>query len=218
MPSRTSKERQMRVRLAQEAARILAETGSRDFYAAKRKAAEHLGATETRNMPRNTEIEEALMTYLRLFRSEQQPVELQRLRQVAYQAMTFFAEFNPRLVGSVLRGSADANSTVTLHLSANTPEDVDVFLMQHHIPYRSSEQRLRFGVEQYQNMPAYRFLAEETPLEVIVFPVDGPHHAPLSPVDGKPMQRAGLSTVAGLLNNGPVVAAGKQVNREEIRD
>jgi len=208
----------MRARLAQEAARILAETGSRDFYAAKRKAAEHLGATDTRNMPRNTEIEDALLTYQRLFRAEQQPAELHRLRQVAYRAMKFFSDFKPRLVGSVLQGSADENSTITLHLCAGTAEDIDMFLLGHHIPYKTSERRQRFGAEHYQTMPAYRFLAEDTPVEVIVFPVDGPHHAPLSPVDGKPMQRAGLSTVADLLGNGPVVAAGKPESREEIRD
>lgn len=196
-----TREQQMRARLAQEAARILAETGNQDFYAAKRKAAEHLGVADTRNMPRNTEIEEALLTYQRLFRAEQQPAALRRLRRVAYQAMKFFADFRPRLVGSVLRGSADENSTITLHLSAGTVEEVALFLMEHHIPYETGEQRLRFGTEQYQTLPTYRFVAEETPLQVVVFPLDGPHHAPLSPVDGKPMQRASLRAVASLLED-----------------
>ncbi|VAW83329.1 hypothetical protein MNBD_GAMMA14-2230, partial [hydrothermal vent metagenome] len=35
---------QMRVRIAQEAARLMAEQGITDFYVAKRKAARHLGA------------------------------------------------------------------------------------------------------------------------------------------------------------------------------
>lgn len=195
----------MRQRLAQEAAQILAETGSRDFFAAKRKAAEHLDAADTRNMPSNSEIEEALMTYQRLFRAEQQPNELRRLREVARHAMIFFADFKPRLVGSVLRGSADANSTITLHVSAGTTEEIDVFLMEHNIPYKTSERRLRFGVELYHTLPAYRFLAENTPLEVIVFPLDGPHHAPLSPVDGKPMRRAGLNDVEKLLESSQVI-------------
>ena len=81
MAQRNTRERQMRERLAQEAAHILAETGSRDFFAAKRKAAEHLGAVDTRNMPSNKEIEAALMTYQRLFRADHQPQELRRLRQ-----------------------------------------------------------------------------------------------------------------------------------------
>ena len=118
----------MRERLAQEAAQILAETGSRDFFAAKRKAAEHLGAVDTRNMPSNSEIEEALMTYQRLFRADHQPQELRRLRQVALQAMKFFIKYKPRLVGSVLRGTADTNSTVTLHVYAGAVEEMPCHL------------------------------------------------------------------------------------------
>ncbi len=58
-----SRDQQMRVRIAQEAARLMSEEGVQDYYAAKRKAAQHLGAPDTRNMPRNQEVEEALHEY-----------------------------------------------------------------------------------------------------------------------------------------------------------
>jgi hypothetical protein len=199
MAQRNTRERQMRERLAQEAAQILAETGSRDFFAAKRKAAEHLGAVDTRNMPSNKEIEVALMTYQRLFRADRQPQELRRLRQVALQAMKFFTRFRPRLAGSVLRGTADTNSTVTLHVYAGAVEEVGLHLMDNAIPFETADKRLRFGIERYQTLPVYRFLAEETPIEVVVFPLDGSHQAPLSPVDGKSMQRADIAAVEKLL-------------------
>lgn len=201
MAHRNSRERQMRERLAQEAAQILVETGSRDFFAAKRKAAEHLGAMDTRNMPSNKEIEAALMTYQRLFRADRQPQELRRLREVALQAMNFFARFRPRLVGSVLQGTADTNSTVTLHVYAATTEEVGLYLMENGIPFQTADKRLRFGIERYQTLPLYRFLAEETPIEVIVFPLDRPQQAPLSPVDGKSMRRADIATVEKLLSD-----------------
>ncbi len=189
----------MRQRLAQEAAQILMESGNRDFYAAKRKAAEHLDAVDTRNMPSNSEIEEALMTYQRIFRADSQPKVLRKLRQVAVQAMRFFVDFRPRLVGSVLRGTADIHSRVTLHVFAHTPEEVDMFLFHHAIPFETAEKRVRYGGESTVTVPVYRFLAEETPVEVVVFPLDGPHHPPLSPVDGKPMRRADLARVEKLL-------------------
>lgn len=199
MAHRNTRERQMRERLAQEAAQILAETGSRDFFAAKRKAAEHLGAVDTRNMPSNKEIEAALMTYQRLFRADSQPQELRRLRQVALQAMKFFSRYRPRLAGSVLRGTADTNSTVTLHVYAGAMEEVGLHLMENAIPFQTAEKRLRFGIERYQSLPVYRFLAEDTPIEVIVFPLDGSQQPPLSPVDGKSMQRADIAAVEKLL-------------------
>jgi len=199
MAHRNTRERQMRERLAQEAAQILAETGSRDFFAAKRKAAEHLGAVDTRNMPSNKEIEAALMTYQRLFRADSQPQELRRLRQVALQAMKFFSRYRPRLAGSVLRGTADTNSTVTLHVYAGAMEEVGLHLMENAIPFQTADKRLRFGIERHQTLPVYRFVAEDTPIEVIVFPLDGSQQPPLSPVDGKSMQRADIAAVEKLL-------------------
>ena len=99
------RDQQMRTRIAQEAARLMSEEGIQDFYAAKRKAAQHLGAPDTRNMPRNQEVEAALQEYQRLFRGEQQTGHLRVLREAAVQAMRFLAGFKPRLVGSVLSGA-----------------------------------------------------------------------------------------------------------------
>jgi len=199
MSNRNMKAQQMRLRLAQEAAQILLQNGSRDYYAAKHKAAVHLGAADTRNMPSNTEIETALQEYQRIFRADSQPAELHRLRKAALHAMQFFKDFKPRLVGSVLRGTADEHSVVSLHAVATTVEEVDLFLMQYNIPFEMGEKRVRFQPEQIQNLPVYRFVAEDTPIEVVVFPADGPRQPPLSPLDSRPMQRANISELEQLL-------------------
>lgn len=199
MGHKHTKDLQMRQRLAQAAAQILAETGSRDFYAAKRKAALHLGAVDTRNMPSNTEIDQALREYQRLFRAEAQPAALQQLRSRALQAMEFFADFKPKLVGSVLDGSADVHSPVVLHVFAPRPEDLDLFLLEHKIPYEQGERRVKFSADQSVTLPVLRFLAGDTRIELVVFVLDGPHQPPLSPVDGRPMQRASLNRVRELL-------------------
>jgi len=115
----------MRQRIAAEAARIMSEEHLSDFYRAKHKAAARLGAANTRNLPRNDEIEKALVEYQSLFRADSQPLRLKRLRETALRAMEFLAAFNPRLVGSVLRGTADEHAEVTLHVFADTPEEDD---------------------------------------------------------------------------------------------
>jgi len=189
----------MRQSLAMEAARILAASGGRDYFAAKRKAAAHLGAHDTRNMPSNAEIEQALTDYQRIFHADTQPEQLRRLREAALEALAFFADFAPRLVGPVLNGTADANTPVTLHLFSDTPEAVGLFLVHHGIPYDEASSRLRFGSEAVVAYPSFRFVAGEQRIEVIVFPVDGQRQAPLSPVDGRPMRRAGIDAVRALL-------------------
>lgn len=192
---------QMRQRLAQEAARVLLESGSRDFALAKRKAAEHLAAHDTRNLPTNIEIEEALAEYQRLFRSEDQPAVLRKLREIAYEAMQFFAEFNPRLVGPVLSGTADTNTTISLHVFSDTFENVSLLLINNNIPFENQDKRLRIGQDNYDTYPAITFFAEGQQIEIVVFSKKHFGVKPISPVDGKPMQRANLTEVEMLLNS-----------------
>lgn len=197
----SNKEKQMRIRLAQEAARILVESGGQDFLNAKRKAALRLGAVDTRNMPSNTEIEQALMEYQRLFRGSSQPQVLRALRNEAVRAMGFFEDFRPKLVGPVLQGTADEHSPITLHIFAATVEEVGLFLMRFQIPYQMQDRRLRLSCDTQESYPCYRFMAGRFQLEVIVFLLGKPV-SPLSPVDGRPMRRASLAEVRALLDAG----------------
>lgn len=193
------RDQQMRTRIAQEAARLMSEEGIQDFYAAKRKAAQHLGAPDTRNMPRNQEVEAALQEYQRLFRGEQQTGHLRVLREAAVQAMRFLAGFRPRLVGSVLSGTAGRHADINLHLFADTPEEVSLFLMDNSIPFHPAQKRLRISREAWQEFPAYEFMAGEQAVELVVFPSEGRREAPRSPVDGRPMRRARVEEVEALL-------------------
>lgn len=194
-----TKDKHMRQRLAQEAARLMAEEGVQDFFTAKRKAAERLGAPHTQNMPRNKEIEEALQDYQRLFLGAEGAEQLWRLREAAVQAMRFFAPFEPRLAGSVLTGTAGAHSDVNLHLFADAPEEVNLFLMGAGIPFEVGLRRLRLNRETSGDIPSVRFLAGEQSIEALIFPANGIRQAPLSPVDGRPMERAALGRVEELL-------------------
>jgi len=189
----------MRQRLAVEAARIMAEEHLSDFYKAKQKAAARLGATNPRNLPRNDEIERALVEYQRLFRADSQPARLRRLRETALRAMELLARFNPRLVGPVLRGTADEHSEVTLHVFADTSEEIGLFLMEQGIPHQQCDKRVAMAKGESTLYPGYRFIAEEAPILLVVFPIRGIRQALRSEVDGRPAQRAALSEVRALL-------------------
>ncbi len=189
-----------RILIAQTAARLMAEGGMRDYRQAKHKALESLGISRnTPNMPRNIEVEQALAEYQRLFQGDSQPQALSRLREAAAEAMAVFADFRPRLVGPVLSGLADTASVVNLHLFAETPEQVVLFLLERDIPHESDLRRLRVNERDSAEFPMFRFMARDVPVELTVFPLTGLRQAPLSPVDGRPMQRAGLNEVQELL-------------------
>ncbi|ABI58093.1 hypothetical protein ACN2MM_14565 [Alkalilimnicola ehrlichii MLHE-1] len=197
----STKDLRMRERLIQEAARIMADEGVRDHYQAKRKAAERLGARDTRNLPSNREVQAALVEYQRLFLGAEQGAYLRLLREAAVQAMAFFEPFRPRLVGPVLSGTADQACDVHLHVFAETPEEITLFLMERGIPHETSERRLRFGREHWEMRPVIRFVAGEHVVDLTVFSPKGLREAPRSQVDGRPMQRAALAEVEALLAN-----------------
>ncbi len=200
MPNGSASRDRHRILIAQEAARILAEDGVRDFLLAKRKAVQRLGLPSRVKMPRNIEVEEALREHQRLFHSEDQGRRLREFRRTALEAMDFLARFQPRLVGSVLAGTAAPHSDVNLHLFAETPEDVVLYLMDHDIPFEASERRLKLTADRYELYPVYRFSAGGVPIDLTVFSVDGLRQSPLSPVDGRPMQRAGNQEVKHLID------------------
>lgn len=191
---------ELRQHIATEAARIMAEEGMRDFQTAKRKAAARLGMPETKHLPRNDEVEFALQEYLRLFHAGSLTQSVRRLRELAVEAMRFLAKFEPRLVGPVLSGTVTSATTIELHLTADTPEEIGFWLQEHGIPYEPADRRLRFGGERHETFPAYRFTADGVPVELCIFGRREAREAPLSPVDGKPMKRANLREVDNLMN------------------
>jgi hypothetical protein len=187
-----------RQRISREAARLMAEEGVLDFHTAKRKAAERLNLPETRQLPSNQEIEQALAEHLQLFHAKDLPQTLQHLRRLAVDAMRFLARFEPRLVGSLLSGNVTRFSEIQLHVTADNPEIVAFFLQEHGIPYEETSKRLRFGGDRSEMVPVYGFFAEDTAIEVSVLTPKVAREAPLSPVDSRPMKRAALKEVEAL--------------------
>ena len=192
--------RSRRLAIAATAARIIAEEGQRDYGAAKSKAAERMGYAGDADLPRNTEIEAALRDHLALFGGPDRERRIRELREAALEAMDFFAAFSPRLVGSVLRGTADEYSAVTLHLFADAPEDVTHFLMDQRIPYDEERRTLRADRDTTVELPCFKFMAGDIPMDVTVFDRPSLRQPPLSPVDGRPMTRANRDAVRTLLD------------------
>jgi uncharacterized protein YgbK (DUF1537 family) len=191
----------MRRALAQEAARIMSEHGVRDFLVAKRKAAERFGVTDNAVLPKNIEIETALAEYQRLFGGDSHLESLYAQRTAALEAMRQLQEFEPRLVGAVLSGTATEHSEVQLHLFADRAESVAIKLMDAGIAHEVTERRVKMNAERVLAYPGLRFEIDAQPIEATVFPTDGIRQAPVSPVDGKPMKRANAVELEQLLKS-----------------
>lgn len=192
----------LRHALAQEAARIMADQGIEDFLHAKRKAADRLGVHDAAVLPKNIEIEAALRAHQRLFGGDLHDHTLKEQRRIALDAMHLLREFHPRLVGSVLNGTATRYSDINLHLFADRPESVAIELLESGIAHEFYERRVKMDAERSVNYPALRFETGGRTLDATVFPIDGIRQSPYSPVDGRPMKRAARREVAELIAAG----------------
>ncbi len=189
----------LRQAVAEEAARIMREQGVDDFLLAKRKAAERLGVMDASILPRNTEIEAAMVAHQRLFDADRHEAELAALRRAALEAMRLMSDFEPRLVGPVLTGTASSHSEINLHLFSESAEAVSLRLEERGVPHEVLERRMRYERDRAVSYPAVRFVAGRQAVDAVVFPVDGIRQSPASPVDGRPMRRATAAEVESLL-------------------
>jgi hypothetical protein len=187
--------------VAQEAARIIVDHGVRDYRLAKQKAAERLGIVGRGALPGNAEVETAVAEHLEIFGRESHADHLRLMRVAALSAMELLVSFTPRLVGPVLVGTADENSAVNLHVFADSPEAIAMELSHMGISYRPFERRLKSRRNRVETYAGFEFHHSNSAIQATVFPVDGIRQAPMSPIDGKPMKRAGSDIVQQLLEH-----------------
>ena len=199
--AKSQQQSRLRRLLVVESARIMADEGVVDFRVAKEKAARRLGVggDAQQGWPSNAEIEEELHSRLQLFHGEAHSAELRQLREQALQAMHWLTEFQPRLTGPVLSGTATRHTAITLHLFADTPESVLFFLMDQQVAYEEAWQRLHYGDAPARDYPSLKLNYASADLRLVLFDLDEDRRSPASPVDGKPLRRATLGQVQKLL-------------------
>lgn len=188
----------MRERIAQQAARLIAEDGLQDYALAKRKAAHQIGAPDTHNLPNNSEVEQALRNYQALYQREEQSERLRQLRQQALGVMRLLEQFNPYLTGSVLNGTATRHSDINLQLFADSAKDVELYLLSRQLEYKSGERHFSVGRET-RVLPVFTLLDGFTEVNVTVFATEDLRQLPRSHGDGRLIDRARATQVEALL-------------------
>lgn len=189
----------LREQLAQEAARLIVDHGMHNYGQAKRKAALRFGVREASALPSNSEIESSVIERQRIFAPEIHELRLAAMRRLAADIMKFLDDVQPRLVGPVLAGTVTGNSPLELHVFTDSPEAVLAILEAEGINSRDCQRRYRFNGQGMSFVPGFSFTREGERVYIIVFPEKGVRQAPLSPVDRRPMQRAGRRRVLALL-------------------
>ena len=188
----------LRARIAAAAARLMAEDGIDDFALAKRKAARQLGALNAVALPGNDEIEGELRAYRELYQSQVHPGRIAELRRVALEAMRALELFNPYLTGPVLTGLAGPYAVVDLQLFPDSAKDVEIYLLDRNIAFRTQEGR-RFTGDRARAMSVLSLDWQGVPLRLAIFDPRDERVALKTSQAGRVMDRAGIAEVGALL-------------------
>ncbi|MGD9131880.1 MAG: nucleotidyltransferase domain-containing protein [Candidatus Bathyarchaeota archaeon] len=128
----------LRNRVAREAALLLYTSQEKEYKQAKKRATETLGV---RILPSNLEVAEELDRIAEEREGASRKELLLRMRREAKEIMGMLEEFNPRLVGSVWRGTARQNSDIDILTFTQDHVQVLRRLQEHNFVAESSEWR-----------------------------------------------------------------------------
>ncbi len=108
----------LRKKVAREAALLLYTSQEKEFKQAKLKA---VGVLGTRILPSNLEVALELDQIADEFEGEIRRARLTQMRKEALEIMSKLKDFNPRLIGSVWRGTAYKNSDIDIVVFSSHP-------------------------------------------------------------------------------------------------
>ena len=189
---------EFRQKIAVEAAKILAEGFVQDYHTAKLKALKHLGVTGSVELPANTEVEAELKLHQSIFKANKHNALMLAMRKQALQAMKMFEEYNPRLTGAVLEGTATRYSPIEIQIFSESPKDMVIKMLDLNVPFDTEDRRVRLTKNDTQMVPVYSFGMGDYDIEVTVFQPNVLRQSPLSPITGAAMERASIKKLAKL--------------------
>lgn len=143
-----------RARIAQVAARLIAEHGIGDWSLAKRKAVRQLMLPDREALPGDDEVAAALAEHHALFGGDAHAASLARQRAEALRWMRRLSAFTPRLTGGVAAGWATEHSDIRLCLVAADAKLVEIALLDAGVAYRSMQSDRDGAAELFVETPA----------------------------------------------------------------
>jgi hypothetical protein len=111
----------LRRRVAREAAFLIYTSQEKEYKQAKMRAAEILGS---RTLPSNREVAEELDAIAEELEGQSRLERLLRMRREALEIMECLAAYNPRLIGSVWRGTIHRGSDIDIVVYSQNPGEV----------------------------------------------------------------------------------------------
>ena len=167
-----------------------------EYLNAKERAMMMLGLSDQSRMPSNRQIKECIESLTKAELGEDEVKRrLQEMREIAHAIMISIDDFDPHLIGSTLSGQIRATSDIDLHAYCDEVEGLMNRLGD--CGYEDIEEE---RIENRKgNFIHLRWTEQGYPVEITVYPWSWRELVLYSSVTGKPMKRADLKAVSGLI-------------------
>jgi len=190
----------IRHKIAYEAAILIAQMGINDIQYAKNKAAKKFGVSDLHLLPANEEILQELKNYQALFSNDQEQEHSHDWQQQVLKIMRELNQFNPRLVDNGDQLDLFPNSSIDIYISADSLEEICIFLLDRNIPYNLKEKKIYVGKNRSQIVPYFDLFKEKYKIQLIFLTQEKHPLRPLNPVDNKPIQYMNIQQTEAQFN------------------
>ncbi len=179
--------------IASEAANLIVAKGL-SFEAAKLEACRKLNITSKKKIPRDAEIEALLIERSELFnyKNIKDETSLKNVYETTIKAMELFSKFHPKATGAVLTNIFHQNSSIELHLFADTIEDVERLLINRSIQFELIDRKYKVAKGSWDTFYSISFFAGENNIKSVIFLNDSPYKNIIGTESETPLQRVSL--------------------------
>lgn len=189
----------LRRQIAFEAARLMYDRHESEYMRARIRAARKIcrGWVKDSELPSNREIRDQIQQFARMYEGDQRTENLLEMRLEALRMMRLLAEFQPRLIGSVLTGHVRQGSDIDIHLFSDGTAAIESILDDEGLPYDvEKKQVLKEGVER---VFTHIHVADRFEFELTVYAAREASRVFKSSITGQPIERANIQELEELL-------------------
>jgi predicted nucleotidyltransferase len=192
----------LKKRVAREAALLLYTSQEKEYKQAKKRATENLGA---RILPSNLDVARELDAIAEEREGASRNKRLNQMRREALKIMQKLKNYNPRLVGSLWRGTINRNSDIDIAAFAFTPNAVLAQLQKDSFSIAKTE---RVSVtkkgRKETSFHIYLMLPSGNEAEVVVRPVEKMNHHEKCEIYGDMVTGLSVLQLAKVLKENPL--------------
>lgn len=161
----------IKISVANLAAQMIMEEGIEDYLFAKKKAAKSLGLNENMSLPSNSQIDNAIKDFNKIFNQDVDIEFLEHFKTQALNVMSMFKNFRPHLMNQLSEGIIPKFPEIKINLFADNLKDIEYIILNSEISYEFREVKMnsKVGGNSIKSIPTFYLDNLPIPAEIKVY-------------------------------------------------